>query len=198
MHCYDIAEIFYSLQGEGVRAGLATVFVRFAGCNLDCPWCDTDHRRTQQLTPEALVAAVERADRGGSRRVVLTGGEPLLQVDGDLCSVLRAGGWFVALETSGTVAAPGGAVFDWVTVSPKNGAPAAASLSQIDEWRVLVGEGLPPPEPPPKAAHWLVSPLVSGDPERDRLATGRAVHWCLEHPGWGLSVQQHKLVWRIP
>ena len=142
---YAVKEIFYTLQGEGAHTGRAAVFCRFAGCNLwsgreadrtsaTCQFCDTDFADTDGpgggkfASPEELSAAVEEKWRGGdvpgTRFVVCTGGEPLLQLDLALVDALHARGFEVAVETNGTIAAPWG--LDWICVSPKAGAAAQA------------------------------------------------------------------------
>lgn len=112
-----LVEVFYSLQGEGLRTGQATVFVRFAGCNLACDFCDTDFRVQQTYSVEELTAEVERIGPD-CRWVCLTGGEPTLHDLGALCQILHARGYRLQMETNGTRPRP-----DWeldhVTVSPK-------------------------------------------------------------------------------
>src|SRR5688500_7804793 len=133
---YAVKEIFLTLQGEGGQAGRPAVFCRFAGCNLwtgreqdraaaVCNFCDTDFVGMDGpgggrfATADDLARGVEAQWRGGGgdRLVVLTGGEPLLQVDGALIDALHARGFSIALETNGTLPAPAG--IDWVCVSPK-------------------------------------------------------------------------------
>ena len=144
---YSVKEIFLTLQGEGGQAGRAAVFCRFAGCNLwsgreadragaVCRFCDTDFVGTDGpgggrfASPAALAAAVAAAWRGvpESRLVVLTGGEPLLQLDEALIEALHAEGFSIALETNGTLPAPPGV--DWICVSPKADAPLAQVAGQ--------------------------------------------------------------------
>ncbi len=114
---YPIAETFYSLQGEGARTGQATIFVRFAGCNLACEFCDTDFRVQQTLTLPQLMDEIERIG-GSCRWVCLTGGEPTLHELQPLCDALHALGYCVQIETNGTRPRPEWRV-DHITVSPK-------------------------------------------------------------------------------
>lgn len=116
---YRIHELFYSLEGEGSRVGEPTIFVRLAGCNLQCPWCDTsDHPQVRfRLTPADLLDHIRREGWPG-RWVCLTGGEPMMQDAGGLCRDLQAAGYRVHLETNGTYPIPP-EVFDHVTISPK-------------------------------------------------------------------------------
>lgn len=141
---YSIKEIFYTLQGEGAQAGMPAVFCRFAGCNLwsgqeadrasaICRFCDTDFVGTDGTLGGKFASADALADQiaaqwpaqdmptAGHRLTVLTGGEPLLQVDDMLIATLHARGFRVAVESNGTLAAPAG--IDWLCISPKAGAP---------------------------------------------------------------------------
>ena len=199
---YRINEVFYSLQGEGVRAGTPNVFVRFSGCNLECRTepgpkspggfdCDTEFASGLSLTLEELV------DRIGTvgphcADVILTGGEPALQADEALISALHSMGHFVAMETNGSVRVVDG--IDWITVSPK---VAEHAIRQIiaHEVKYVRGEGQAIPRPVCIAPHKLISPAFDGD-----RITAQTLDWCIqlvkENPEWRLSVQQHKL-WKI-
>jgi 7-carboxy-7-deazaguanine synthase (Cx14CxxC type) len=203
---YAVKEIFYTLQGEGANAGRAAVFCRFAGCNLwsgreadraeaQCGFCDTDFVGTDgtqggsYASAGALADAIEAewgADRA-HRFVVLTGGEPLLQVDTALLDALHARGFQVAVETNGTIDAPRG--LDWICVSPKAGA----------ELRIRSGNEIklvyPQAGAPPEAFAGLAFDRFSLQPmDGPELAanTARAVDYCLHHPQWRLSLQTHK------
>ena len=117
---YRVNEIFYTLQGEGCHSGIPAVFVRFSGCNLRCPWCDTEFSDYTEMTAEEIVAEVlSLYDIPNERRrmVVLTGGEPSLQVDEALTNALHAAGFYICIETNGTRPLPAG--IDWITCSPK-------------------------------------------------------------------------------
>lgn len=195
----SINEIFYSLQGEGLHAGRPAVFVRFAGCNLQCPFCDTDHAPREQLSTDEIVARVQRYP---SRRVVLTGGEPALFVTEALVAALHDAGFSVAIETNGTRALPPG--IDWVTLSPKtafvDGAPVV--LQHCDELKLVYTDmltfeisvsllrdaGFPMPE------YRFLQPCDAGDDEINAKVRAEAVGYCLAHPEWRLSLQQHKLL----
>ena len=202
---YAVKEIFLTLQGEGINAGRAAVFCRFAGCNLwsgreddraqaVCRFCDTDFVGTDgdgggRFDAEALAATIERAWHGGrsERLVVLTGGEPLLQVDAPLIGALHGRGFLIAVETNGTVAPPAG--LDWVCVSPKAAAPLQVTAG--DELKLVY----PQPDAPPERfagldfRHFLLQPMDGPDA---RGATAAAIAYCLTHPQWRLSVQTHK------
>jgi len=203
---YAVKEIFLTLQGEGGQAGRAAVFCRFAGCNLwsgreqdrataVCTFCDTDfvgmdgEGGGRFATADELAAAVERAWAGGAgdRLVVLTGGEPLLQVDEALIDALHARGFSLALETNGTIEAPQG--IDWVCVSPKADAPVVQTSGQ--ELKLVFPQpGVDPARFEGLAfERFLLQPMDGPDREANTRA---AIAYCLAHPRWRLSVQTHK------
>ena len=135
---YKINEIFYSLQGEGFYTGTPSVFVRFSGCNLSCPFCDTDHNQGVMMTADEIAAAVNAFP---ASHVVLTGGEPSLFVDDELTAALH--GHFIAMETNGTH--PVAAGVDWITMSPKSDFVDGAEpvLTECDELKlVYTGQNL--------------------------------------------------------
>ena len=206
---YNVKEIFYTLQGEGKRSGRPAVFCRFTGCNLwsgresdrttaQCTFCDTDFVGVDGpggghfATASDLAAAIgDRwpAPSRGRRYVVLTGGEPLLQVDDALIEALHSQGFEVAVETNGTIAAP--RALDWLCVSPKAGAPLMVTAG--DELKVVVPQGgldlealvgMP-------FTHHLLQPM-----DGPHLAgnTAFAVKLCLDDPRWSLSIQAHKVL----
>jgi 7-carboxy-7-deazaguanine synthase len=206
---YAVKEIFYTLQGEGANAGRAAVFCRFAGCNLwsgreqdrataACRFCDTDFVGTdgtrggkypQAADLAATIASEWPQDTAeGQRLVVLTGGEPLLQVDAALVDALHAQGFEIAVETNGTVAPPAG--IDWLCVSPKAG--NALVLTHGHELKVVVPQdGLDWAELEAlDFANRFVQPM-DGPLARDN--TQWAIRHCLQRPQWRLSVQMHKM-----
>jgi 7-carboxy-7-deazaguanine synthase len=203
---YAVKEIFYTLQGEGAHAGRPAVFLRFAGCNLwtglerdrekgpgGCSrWCDTDFvGGTKFRTAADLFAAVAAhwPDASVPPFVVCTGGEPLLQLDTPLLSQFEGAGWFVSVETNGTVDPPAGKL--WLTVSPKAGS----------ELRVLKGNELKLVFPQVGAEparfeglefeHFFLQPMDSALRAEN---TQRALEYCLAHPRWRLSLQTHKIL----
>jgi 7-carboxy-7-deazaguanine synthase (Cx14CxxC type) len=203
---YAVKEIFLTLQGEGGQAGRPAVFCRFAGCNLwsgreqdrtaaVCTFCDTDFVGLDGpgggrfATPAALAEAVEAQWVGGAdgRLVVLTGGEPLLQVDNALIAALHARGFALAVETNGTIAAPPG--LDWICVSPKADAPLAQTSGQ--ELKLVYPQtGVDPARFEHLAFERFCLQPMDG-PER-AANTAAAIAYCLAHPRWRLSVQTHK------
>lgn len=204
---YHVKEIFYTLQGEGTHAGRPAVFCRFSRCNLwtgreedrhraICRFCDTDFVGTDGPGGGRFASAAELADAvarewpaGGSndRMVVCTGGEPLLQLDEAAVDALHRAGFYVAVETNGTVHAPPG--IDWLCVSPKVGAPLV--LTSGDELKLV----FPQDDGDPAQFEGLafdtfrLQPMDGPDAASN---TSKAVAYCLEHPRWRLSLQTHK------
>lgn len=205
---YAVKEMFLTLQGEGVQAGRRAVFVRFAGCNLwsgrerdrasaVCRFCDTDFVGTDGLgggrfaDATALVAAVEGFWGAGRERrfVVLTGGEPMLQVDDALVDALHDAGFFVAIESNGTL--PVHPRIDWVCISPKAGSETVqrrgdelklvwpqpgSDLSMIEQWAF---------------DHFLLQPM---DDARGQANVDAAMALVMERPRWRLTLQTHKML----
>lgn len=197
MKTYRINEIFYSIQGEGMRAGSPSLFVRFQGCNLRCRQeshgfdCDTEFVSGTSWTSLEIVAYMKEL-APACPWVVLTGGEPAQQLDADLLEYLHRAGYTLAIETNGTVALPDG--IDWITVSPKV-AEHAIRQRIANEVKYVRGFGQGIPRTVVKADHHLISPAFDGsdlDP--------KTLRWCIdlvkENPTWRLSVQQHKF-WSI-
>ena len=207
---YSVKEIFYTLQGEGLRAGRPAVFCRFAGCNLwsgreedrataICRFCDTDFVGTDGTLGGKFADARDLAKKiaqrwpaGESHRyVVMTGGEPLLQIDAALIDALHAEHFEIAVETNGTLEAPPS--LDWICVSPKAGAPWVQRRG--DELKLVYPQpGLMPDaidERQLDFAHLLLQPM---DGPMQRENTQAAVAYCQQHPKWRLSVQTHKYI----
>lgn len=208
---YAVKEMFYTLQGEGLRAGRPAVFCRFAGCNLwsgreedreraVCRFCDTDFVGTDGVRGGKFSVATTLAEQAaslwpagqGHRYIVLTGGEPLLQVDAALIDALHAQGFEIALETNGTLPVPPG--IDWICVSPKAGA----------DWVQRSGHELKLVWPQPtllphtvqaqtdlRFDHWLLQPM---DGPQRAANTRSAIDFCQQHPRWRLSLQTHKIL----
>ena len=203
---YSVKEIFLTLQGEGGQAGRVAVFCRFAGCNLwsgreqdrsnaVCRFCDTDFVGTDGpgggkfATAPALADAVAAAWEGApqNRLVVLTGGEPLLQVDPALIEALHGAGFAIALETNGTIAAPAG--IDWICVSPK--ADAALAQTRGQELKLVYPQNSVDPAAFEHLAFERFALQPMDGPDRES-ATRAAIAYCLAHPRWRLSLQTHK------
>jgi 7-carboxy-7-deazaguanine synthase (Cx14CxxC type) len=202
---YTVKEIFLTAQGEGANLGRAAVFVRFAGCNLwsgreqdrataTCRFCDTEFVGGARYDRGGLLDAVLACWGGAAthRMAVLTGGEPLLQVDSNLITDLQAAGFYVAIETNGTQPLP--APVDWLCVSPK--ADTTLALSAADELKLVYPQPLAHPErfaDFPARHHWL-SPMDGPDLHAN---TAAAAAYCLAHPQWRLAIQAHK-TWGLP
>ena len=160
---YKVNEIFYTLQGEGAHSGIPAVFVRFSGCNLHCPWCDTEFTSHTDMTAEEIVAeALSLYDIPNERRrmVVLTGGEPSLQVDKPLIDALHQAGFYICIETNGTHPLPDG--IDWITCSPKMVCPPSSlALKKVNEVKVVFTGDYNPEiwREQLEAEHWMLQPL---------------------------------------
>lgn len=210
---YSVKEMYYTLQGEGIQAGMPAVFVRFAGCNFwngrqedrssaVCNFCDTDFVGTDGPGGGSFSSAEELLESilghfpniEQNRMVVFTGGEPLLQLDDNLIAKLKSADVRISIETNGSIKAPAG--IDWIAVSPK-------SLSQFEQ---LSGTELklvfPSTVSPEQVAHldfdyFLLSPKWVECQKQRQEFLQQAISYCKNNPQWRLSVQQHKY-WDIP
>lgn len=208
---YAVKEMFLTLQGEGMQAGRRAVFLRFAGCNLwsgrevdrataVCQFCDTDfvgidgENGSRFTTPESLADAVSQlwGDEPGQRFVVVTGGEPMLQLDTALIDALHAQGIEIAVESNGTIAATPG--IDWVCISPKGGSEVVQR--QGDELKLVwPQQGLDPAELLTwDFGEYLVQPMDSGSAEANAVNRDAAIALVLADSRWRLSIQTHKLL----
>jgi len=196
---YRVNEIFYSVQGEGVRAGTPNVFVRLSGCNLQCAMesgpkspggfdCDTEFVSGRDMTADEIF---EEAVRVGGKciNVIFTGGEPLLQLDAELCRKFLM--WERCVETNGTIQITDQEL-EWVTVSPKV-AEHAIRQHTASEVKYVRGYGQAIPKTRVGADHCLISPAFDGG-----VLLPRTVDWCVnlvkENPEWRLSLQTHKFI----
>lgn len=188
-----VNEIFYSLQGEGFHSGKAAVFVRLAGCNLACPFCDTDHRSSIDLSEEEILS---RIGCFPSKHVVITGGEPTLQLTATLLSLLKQHDYFIQIETNGTRPLPGCDI-DWVTCSPKGDYCSNADpvIEKIDEVKVVWDGKIDPAKYLSlRARVYSLQPCDTGNDESNREITASCINYILQHPRWRLSLQSHKLL----
>ncbi|MBB3187031.1 7-carboxy-7-deazaguanine synthase QueE [Microbacter margulisiae] len=189
-----IVEIFYSIQGEGANFGKPAVFVRLAGCNKDCWFCDTDWHQGISMAVQEIVNVVQQYP---SRMIIWTGGEPTLQLTDDVLECFD--GYYHCIETNGTNKVP--SKIDYIACSPKvTEEELRKNFISVDEFRFPIGVGeLPPPiEALPPATNYFVSPLFLGE-EKKRFEKSEAnMQYCIEfvkqNPQWRLSVQMHKLL----
>ena len=206
MTTYSIKEIYYTLQGEGIQAGRPALFCRFAGCNLwsglekdrlgaQCNFCDTDFLGTNGENGGKFETASELArhankfwpDETTKKFIVLTGGEPMLQVDSSLISELHSLNFEIAIETNGTIICP--PEIDWICVSPKAGTKIAQKTG--NELKVIY------PQPGLNFSklltlsfeYFLIQPM---DGPNVKANTAASVEFCKENPSWRLSLQTHK------
>ena len=190
---YKVNEIFYSLQGEGRWMGRPAVFVRMSGCNLKCPFCDTDFRGYSEMSADDILSRC--LEEGGECRfIVLTGGEPSLQVDEQLISTLHQTGYYLSMETNGTHAIPEG--IDWVTCSPKvdfteGGEPA---VKQVDELKLIFDGEHQISDHGIACTFRYLQPCDVGNDSRNYLILNECIKYIKAHPEWQLSVQMHKIV----
>ncbi len=189
MHTYKVNEIFYSLQGEGRHAGTPAVFVRLSGCNMRCAFCDTQHQTGTQMTAEEIVAAIAEYP---ARTVIITGGEPTLQLDAELTYALHNAGYSIHLETNGTLPLQEGVTVDWLTCSPKEG--GAVQIQRIDELKVVFwGQDLGAMQDIP-AKERSLQPLDTGNADRNKEILQQTIDYILKNPVWKLSLQTHKIL----
>lgn len=182
MRQYAVNEIFYSLQGEGYFTGTAAVFLRLSGCNRRCVFCDTDHSAHTLMNADQIVSKISHYT---SHHIVITGGEPLLQLDHMLIDALHKAGFFIAVETNGTLPV-GDLDIDWVTCSPKE---PPLNIDRIDELKIVyqqqdveyIKDSLP------AARHHFLQPCSCTN-------TAETVDYIKAHPHWRLSLQTHKLI----
>jgi 7-carboxy-7-deazaguanine synthase len=211
---FAVKECFYTMQGEGAHSGRAAVFLRFAGCNLwsgtedgrehgkgDCAkWCDTDFVGGDKMTADEIADAADAAWPAieinpvtTSRYLVMTGGEPTLQVTEALVELLHRRGWIVAIETNGTIANPALRIIDWVCVSPKRGSSLA--VSKFHELKVVLPGGWSEDELLDlESKADAAAAMLFAQPQDSPGSSGieRCVAWVLNHPRWRLSYQTHK------
>lgn len=209
---YSIKEAFYTIQGEGYHAGSAAVFVRFSGCNIwsgrdqdrerdsakgNCArWCDTNFRGTDgerggRYSAEGVAKLVrELWPNDGPATVVLTGGEPLLQVDQALVDELYGSNIMVHVESNGSINPP--ERIRWLTVSPKP--PMLIAAKRCDEIKLVYAPGVVPEKYEALAPNLFLQPLWLPDPEARTREMNRVVEYVKKNPKWRVSVQTHKVL----
>ena len=191
-----INEIFYSLQGEGRHAGRAAVFIRLSGCNLKCPFCDTDFSQYREMTIEEITDEVCNLSLD-CHFVVITGGEPTLQNCTHLIDELHKNGYAVAMESNGTNYAPFNC--DWLTISPKTlfvGTKAAEIKQKRCNELKVVFDCVNDPEVynNVRAEYFYLQPCDTGDMQKNKEIMNKCVEYIKKHPKWKLSLQTQKIL----
>ena len=187
-----INEIFYSLQGEGHFTGRPAIFIRFAGCNLRCPFCDTDFSTFTEMTEEEILANISRYP---AHFVILTGGEPSLQLTPSIITALKEAGYFISIETNGTHPLPTG--IDWITLSPKSAfvKHAEVVLEYCNELKLVYNGKVNPKDfLSIKADEYYLQPCDTGNEIANAVILQSTIDYCKKHPLWSLSLQMHKIV----
>lgn len=186
-----VNEIFYSLQGEGRFTGIPAVFLRLSGCNLKCPFCDTEHEDGVEMEPDEIIGEILKYP---SRHIVITGGEPSLQLDRDFVERLHQHGYFVQVETNGVKRLPDNV--DWITCSPKYKPIIYDEVQEIK----YVYEGAESEEKihslfrSVRAEVYYLQPCDVGNPRRNAEILAGCINFIKVHPEWKLSLQIHKIL----
>lgn len=186
-----VNEIFYSLQGEGHFTGTPAVFLRLSGCNLKCSFCDTEHEQAVEMEPADIIATIQKFP---TKHIVITGGEPSLQIDRDFVESLHRYGYFVQVETNGVKRLP--AEVDWITCSPKY---MPICYSKVNEIKCIY-EGKQSEDKIHKiyqsvrAECYYLQPCDVKNPERNVEILAGCIDFIKENPGWKLSLQIHKIL----
>lgn len=188
---YKINEIFMSLQGEGSRVGTKNIFIRFSKCNLACYFCDTEFESGKIMTKEDILDAIGDFN---CKNIIMTGGEPLLQVDKDLFDLLKQKGYFLCIETNGSIKCDFD--FDYITCSPKMAEHVVEKKfknSFVNELRYVISRQSNEPKPKLKADHYYLSPEWNSD-AIDKKSFDNAVDLIMKSTDidWKLSTQHHK------
>lgn len=193
MKTYRVNEIFYSLQGEGRWVGRPALFIRMSGCNLSCSFCDTDFKTYQELGTDDILEQLTHLS-ADCKLIVLTGGEPTLQVDEHLTSFLHLNGYYISMETNGTHPIPTG--IDWVTCSPKSLFIESAKtvIKKVSELKVVLDGKHSITDCGIEADYYYVQPCDVGDKKKNEAILQQAITFVKLNPKWQLSLQQHKII----
>lgn len=192
-----VNQIFYSLQGEGRYTGVPAVFLRLSGCNMHCWFCDTRHEEGNEMTEEEILTVLSAYP---TRHIVITGGEPLMQLTPYLTDLLHKAGYYIQIETNGILPLPDGVSIDWITCSPKGrvkgNTPSPIRLQRVDELKVVFedpAQDLSAYESVP-AQEYRLQPCDVKDEARNQAILRATIQYLLDHPKWHLSLQTHKLL----
>ncbi len=196
-----VNEIFYSLQGEGHYTGTPAVFVRLSGCNTKCAFCDTNHQSGKEMSEREILNEISKYP---ARHIVITGGEPTMQLTAAFTQLLHSAGYFIQIETNGSISLPEGCEIDWITCSPKN---LPIKIQRIDELKVLFDASdtnntqriaqlgnIP-------AREYRLQPLdatmtTEGNQlqQQNKNNLESTIQFILKNPKWNLSLQTHKII----
>lgn len=186
-----VNEIFYSLQGEGARAGEPSIFIRLSDCNLRCDFCDTEFVSGKEMT---IGEIMEELKRYPCKVIVWTGGEPTLQLTDEICEQFQQAGFRQCIETNGTGKVP--MAIDFISLSPKVAEHIVKkNVPVCDEVRYVRAPGQQIPQPATDASYLYLSPQADGD-KISAQSLEHCVRLCMQNPQWRLSVQQHK-IWGV-
>lgn len=203
-----INEIFYSLQGEGYFTGTPAVFLRMSGCNMKCSFCDTQHEEGREMTEEEIVKEVSQYP---ARHIVITGGEPTMQLNERLITLLHQEGFFIQIETNGTNPLPGDETeqssyetltlrngqrptitgVDWVTCSPKGN---EIRIQRIDELKLLFLPQYLNKYNKVEAKVKCLQPVDNGNVNENVNNLRSCIEYIKKHPEWRMSLQTHKMI----
>lgn len=178
--------MFYSLQGEGRYTGTPAIFIRFAGCNLKCSFCDTKHQEGAELTEDEIINKIKEYP---SKFVVLTGGEPTMQINEGFVNKLHENGYYVAIETNGTFICPDNV--DWITCSPKY---KKVVLKRIDELKVVYQGQDMEQYNDLQAKEYYLQPCDYKDEEKNQININNTINFIKQNPKWKLSLQTQKIL----
>lgn len=187
-----VNEIFYSLQGEGAYSGVPSIFVRLSGCNLQCDFCDTQHK---QYTEKSIEQIYEDMKAYPAKHLVFTGGEPTLQLNNEILSYFHTKGYSIQIESNGTrdITYP----HCWITCSPKDAFCRNAEIHQnrIDEIKVVFnGENDPEKYLQIRARRYYLQPCDTGNAEKNGQIMNACIDYILKHPQWRMSLQTQKII----
>lgn len=189
-----VNEIFYSIQGEGAHTGTPCVFIRLSGCNLKCPFCDTDFKDYKEMDEAEIVECVRELSYR-CKNVVITGGEPTIVNTVPLIYALQKYGYFVAMESNGTKEPPFN--LNWLTISPKEpfvGNAGKVVVKRCDELKLVFDGKNEPQDYGITADHYYLQPCDTGDAELNKKIVEQCVKYIKENPKWKISLQTQKIL----
>ena len=189
-----VNEIFYCLQGEGARQGSASIFIRLSGCNLNCDFCDTDFSEGLEMSLGLILLSI-RPYRSFCRRIVWTGGEPMLQLTDECLLFFKQAGYWQAIESNGYYQLS--ELLNYTAVSPKGQPDYAKKINpRVNEIRIPIRENdcIPTIESLPKAEYYFLSPIFTENQAETKANIDYCVEQVKQYPEWRLSLQVHKWI----